>query len=423
MSELKTGQIIGLTNGDTITIINELGSGAQGIVYQVDYKSSPFALKWYKTEPTQAFYDNLNNNIKMGAPTKSFLWPLMLTLQTEGSFGYVMKIRPPQYKDFTDFLLAKVKFNSIAAMINAALNIVLGFEKLHIKGFSFQDINDGGFFINPDNGDVLICDNDNVAATGFYSGIDGKSRYMAPEVVIGRKKPDTYTDRYSMALILFLLFYGNHPLEGKRVIACPCLTEEKERELYGDKALFIYDDNNNDNMPVKGIHRNVISRWPLFPKRLQNIFNEAFSQKNLHTAIEPRILESKWKSIICSLRDILIICPHCGKETFIESGTVDMCLECGRQVIVKYLIDIVDYGKILLSPQKVVYVGPQDKPIAIIRTNKTDPSVWALQNISDKEWVVETPSGKLKSVKPQEVMPTKPGLKITFMSGLKGKLN
>ena len=30
-------------------------------------------------------------------------------------------------------------------------------------GYSYQDLNDGNFFINPQSGDVLICDNDNVA--------------------------------------------------------------------------------------------------------------------------------------------------------------------------------------------------------------------------------------------------------------------
>ena len=36
--------------------------------------------------------------------------------------------------------------------------------------------------IHPETGDVLICDNDNVAPEGVTSGILGKARYMAPEL-------------------------------------------------------------------------------------------------------------------------------------------------------------------------------------------------------------------------------------------------
>jgi DNA-binding helix-hairpin-helix protein with protein kinase domain len=41
-------------------------------------------------------------------------------------------------------------------MVNAALNITAGFRALHNKGYSYQDLNDGNFFINPQNGNVLI---------------------------------------------------------------------------------------------------------------------------------------------------------------------------------------------------------------------------------------------------------------------------
>ena len=73
-------------------------------------------------------------------------------------------------------------------------------------------------------------------------------------------------------------------------------------------------------------------------------------------------------------------------------------------------------GTIALSPKKKVFLGRDMQPIAIVRTNKKDPSVWALQNLTNKEWVVETKSGKIKKVEPKGIMPTKQGLKINFGS-------
>lgn len=97
-----------------------------------------------------------------------------------------MKLRPKDYYEFGQYLLARAKFKSFEAMVNAAMKICEGFKALHLSGLSYQDLNDGNFFIHPETGDVLICDNDNVAPEGVTSGILGKARYMAPEVVTGK---------------------------------------------------------------------------------------------------------------------------------------------------------------------------------------------------------------------------------------------
>ena len=178
-----------------------------------------YALKWYHNGAIanpKRFYKNLTDNIAKGAPTSAFLWPLYLTEPKDGSFGYIMNLREKKYKDFSDFLLVKVRFGSISAAITACLNITNGFRDLHRKGFSYQDLNDGNFFIDPQTGDVLICDNDNVSPFGDNLGIAGKARYMAPEVVRNIKKPNTMTDRFSLAVILFRILFLDHPLEGKQ---------------------------------------------------------------------------------------------------------------------------------------------------------------------------------------------------------------
>lgn len=72
-----------------------------------------------------------------------------------------MDLRPQGYYEFGQFLLCKQKFSSWLAMTTAAMDICEGFKALHAKGLSYQDLNDGNFFINPQTGRVLICDNDN----------------------------------------------------------------------------------------------------------------------------------------------------------------------------------------------------------------------------------------------------------------------
>ena len=58
-------------------------------------------------------------------------------------------------------------------------------------------------FFDPDTGDVLICDNDNVSANGIdNSSVYGTPRFMAPEIVMGQAKPSRNTDLYSLAVLL-----------------------------------------------------------------------------------------------------------------------------------------------------------------------------------------------------------------------------
>ena len=194
MAELSVGTQVRLHNGTTCKIKKELGRGGQGIVYLVDYNGKDYALKWYTMTCSEAFYQNLERNAKNGAPSANFLWPEAVTEHQNGSWGYLMKLRPQGYEEIGQFMLAKARFHDVNCLLKACLQICTAFQLLHIRGLSYQDMNDGNFFINPKTGDVLICDNDNVAPNGVNMGIAGKSGYMAPEIVEKEKMPNLYTD-------------------------------------------------------------------------------------------------------------------------------------------------------------------------------------------------------------------------------------
>ena len=94
MKEFQKGQKIKTVSGGELEIIQKLGEGGQGVVYKVRYNGRELALKWYfsgKLNNAVKFYDNIQNNIKKGAPTPAFLWPLEITEYYEGSFGYLMR--------------------------------------------------------------------------------------------------------------------------------------------------------------------------------------------------------------------------------------------------------------------------------------------------------------------------------------------
>lgn len=416
--ELQKGTKVNLTIGSQATVIKELGRGGQGIVYLVELDGQHMALKWYITPPDEKFYKNLERNIRQGAPSDAFIWPEYLTVQENGSYGYIMKLRPNDYFEFGNYLLARKNFKSFNAMLAAAMKICNGFMMLHRFGYSYQDLNDGNFFIRPTDGDVLICDNDNVMPQGEKSGIMGKARYMAPEIVAGGV-PDKYSDRFSLSVILFMLFFANHPFEGAKVVACPCMTEAFEKRFYGSEALFIYSSSDKSNLPVRGVHQNVIKRWPLFPSLLRNAFIEQFSEEKLRNP-NARMIEQEWEKIISRVRDELVVCPHCHEETFVDMNeSNNKCINCGKDIDTTKQLKLSNRNLILTVGTKL-YIDNDNIPDAEVDFFPSDNNLLVIRNLTPSSWNVDTPSGKVKVVKPNEFLPVLNGLKISFGSSIKG---
>lgn len=421
MAELTAGQKVNLTIGSQATVIKELGRGGQGIVYLVELGGQQMALKWYHTPPEDAFYKNLEHNVNAGAPSDAFIWPEYITVKENGSYGYIMKLRPSGYYEFGNYLLARKNFKSLDAMLAAAMKICEGFRMLHLKGYSYQDLNDGNFFIRPEDGDVLICDNDNVMPQGQKSGIMGKARYMAPEIVAGGI-PDKYSDRFSLSVILFMLFFANHPFEGAKVVSCPCMTESFEKRFYGSEAVFIYDKDDASNRPVRGIHQNVIKRWPLFPSILRNTFIEQFSKEKL-THPNARLIEQEWEKIINKVRDELVICPSCHEETFVDMDAKNYkCINCGQPIDVSKRLKF-GIRELILTPKTKLFIDKDNTPDAEVDYFPTDKNLLILRNLTNGTWNVDTPKGKVKVVKPNEFMPILKGLKISFGTSLPNEPN
>lgn len=203
----------------------------------------------------------------------------------------------------------QARFKSFYALCTAAINIIEAFRALHNNGYSYQDINNGNFFINPENGDVLICDNDNVSPFGTNLGIMGKQRWMAPEIVMGKNDPDKNSDRFSLAVVLFRLLFINHPLEG-RYSTPPCMTKEAEQKYYGSAPIFVYDPSTTENRPIPGTDHNLKLFWNVYPDYVKEAFIRAFSH-DVMMKQKPRILEKEWLDIFIRLRTEIGRCPHC----------------------------------------------------------------------------------------------------------------
>ncbi|MDR0496561.1 MAG: serine/threonine-protein kinase [Treponema sp.] len=416
MTDLPKGYTIQTKSFKKIIVDRKLGEGGQGAVYQVEYDGQAKALKWYsgkKIKNPPKFYSNLENNIKIGKPAKSFLWPEDITEKHGEAFGYIMDLRPVEYRDFSKFLLGKEGFASITAMANAALHITAGFRELHLKGFSYQDLNDGNFFINPKNGDVLICDNDNVSEFGKNSGIAGKARYMAPEIVAKGAKPDKKTDYFSLSVVLFLLWNNNHPLEGKA--ACPvCMDAKHEKAIYGENPVFIFDPDDKSNIPVQGLHKGAITRWPFLPGYLKEKFTKAFSKDLLKNPAN-RIIEQEWLRVFIRMRSEIFKCP-CGEVYFADPVNRNPCPECKKKNELPMYIKTYRYN-VPVHQRTKLYACHTEKDSDDFETLEAEVAAkgndYELKNVSAKNWMV-TDGDSTISVAPNTAFTLKKGMTINF---------
>lgn len=452
MSEkLSAGYRIKTLLGKDVIIEKWLAEGGQGDVYVVKYNGEQKALKWYKPKgmgkKPKAFYENLKSNAMRGAPSPEFLWPLDVTEWVDGVFGYIMDLRPEGYYEVGDFMLTNVRFASYKTVIDAALHIVSAYRILHNMGYSYQDLNDGNFFINPKNGKVLICDNDNVAPNGTETGIVGKPRYMAPEIVYpGLSKlnqnadgsvkpkyvqkngkdvynwtpifPDNLTDRFSMSVILFILFCMTHPLEGKRSLV-PSMSPEQQEKLYGSEALFIMDPDDKSNAPDPKIHRNMKVVWPCLPDYMKDIFLKAFSKKAMSNP-NARPKELDWINCLVRFRSEIVQC-QCGNEIFTEDGAACACDSCRKKANIPFRLVFSEYAipgiagsRIYRCQLGTCNANDALNPVGQVLANKNDPSLLGIKNMSDKSWNATTPSGKAKRVMPGDVIPLKAGIAFTI---------
>jgi len=449
MVELQIGQYVEMEYGGAAKVLKELGSGGQGIVYLVEFNDMQYALKWYdvdKMKNPPEFRKNIANNINDGAPSKKFLWPKYLTkpFSDSESFGYLMDVRPQGYDSFVDILntykldidpltgrgvKAPVQFRSLYAMITAVINIVNAFRQLHRAGKSYQDLNDGGFFINTNTGDILVCDCDNIAPDGSNFGIGGKPGYMAPEVVRGIEKPNVQTDKYSLAVVLFKLLFRGDPMEGQKVVKDICLTESSELKHYGKEAVFVYDPNDDSNRPVRGIHDNVIKFWKIYPEYIREAFIRSFTVGV--TEPNKRIIENEWQKLFIRLRAEIIPCA-CGRTNFASmfedmDGMAYRCKKCGAEFVTigfsnrDYRIPLYLGCKFYACETEEMSDDFQTVTGELVE-NKLKPGMLGIKNLSQKTWQAKMPDGKFYPVAPGKGFPLWGGIVIDF-GKIKARIN
>lgn len=418
------------TTGASCEIEEFLGCGAQGEVYRARLGSSAFALKWYyPPAATTQQMDVLENLIRLGPPTNRFLWPIeLMTAAGRQGYGYLMLLREARFRGLVDLMKCRIDPSS-HALSTAGFELANSFLQLHSKGLCYHDISFGNLFLDPDSGDILICDNDNVTVDGDpKAGVLGTPRFMAPEVVRGDARPSIQTDLFSLAVLLFYLFMVHHPLEGKKELAIHSFDLAAMTRLYGIEPVFIFDPDDRSNEPVPGYHDNALGTWPIYPKFLRDLFTRAFTG-GITDPAHGRVREGEWRAAMIRLRDSIVYCGNCGAENFYDreagkSGPLEtgICWSCQRRYRLPFRIRI-GRNVVVLNHDTRLFAHHIDEqrpydfsaPLAAVARHPAEPDRWGLRNDSAQSWYLQNPA----DLSPIEVPPGRAaslvnGLRINF---------
>lgn len=424
-------------DGKTITVLDLLGEGGQGEVYLVSMDGGQYALKIYKDEVSADFRYNLKNNIQKGSPSAEFLWPKELLELSTGETGYLMDLRPSNYVSFVSYLTGKNTFDSKEVMLKWCISLCNAFKNLHGQGYSYQDLNDGSFFFDPHTGDLLICDNDNVTADKKNLGILGKMRYMAPEIVRGDKVkgggvqlPDVHSDRFSLAVILFMALCLGNPFEGERLKNYDIVDEDAEYELFGKDPVFVYHKTNNTNRPIRGYHSAVLRRWAYIPLYIKEAFHRTFVD-GLEDRENARTTPFEWIKLLSRYRDELVNCPACGYEYIVgysEKKRYECCPSCNTPakelctLTVNRVNIALELGRTLYAPHADKYSSDYLTPVGKVIASKKNPGLWGIKLDLASDVLIKDSSGQEKTVAKDGVIPIIRNLKIKFNDTTVGEI-
>ncbi len=432
---LKPGQIVRTqTSGMTCEVEAFLGGGGQGEVNRAKLYGTDVALKWYfPNSATREQREVLQALITKGAPNDKFLWPIeLVSADNIPDFGYIMPLREERYKSLFDLMKRRID-PSFYALATAGLHLSHSFLQLHSQGYCYRDISFGNIFLEPENGDIVICDNDNISENNINaaskSDVKGTLGFMAPELVRGDSLPSTETDLFSLAVLLFYMFMVHHPLQGKREADIRCLDQAAMTKLYGEEPLFIFDPYDPSNRPVKGYQDNPLLYWPIYPQFLRDLFTRAFTD-GIKDPQNGRIRESQWRAAMVHLRDSIVYCSSCNKENFYgndasgQSNSMHTpCWSCESNITLPFRIRI-DKDVIMLNSNTRLFPHHIDvekmydfsQPVAEVIRHPTNPNLWGLKNITTEKWSITKLDGTVQDVLPGKSVPLASGTKVLFGS-------
>lgn len=231
-------------------------------------------------------------------------------------------------------------------------------RKLHSTGLAHSDLSMNNILVDFASCRCLVTDCDMLVVPDSnlnLSKVAGTRGYMAPELAWALRwgldnklpegaKPSVYTDRHSLAVLIYELLLGRHPLNGNKVWSVN--DDEDDFHRLGDKAIFFEDPKNlsiisnkvkknthsNAMYLMDGLHRDFKYKvsYTQLGTDLQEVMHKTFIDGLHQPGLRPTA--NSWECALYRTYDRLLPCgnPQCEGRFFVYTGEQQpQCQWCG----------------------------------------------------------------------------------------------
>jgi serine/threonine protein kinase len=247
------------------------------------------------------------------------------------------------------FLHKKERGNWLS-YIRICILISRAVKRLHAAGLAHSDLSYKNVLVDPVGGNACIIDIDGLVVPGkFPPEVIGTPDFIAPEVIKtqdldrkdpNRKLPSIHTDRYALAVLVYMYLLLRHPLKGSKVHA-PDDTDEDERLSMGERALFVEHQTDHSNRIDPEDLPPESERWAdtqRLPYRaagpyLAKLFERAFVD-GLHDP-DKRPTADEWENALIKTVDLVQPCQNdaCDQKWFVfDNTTKPTCPFCNTPI-------------------------------------------------------------------------------------------
>ena len=271
--------------GERVVVEEFIAGGAQADVYRVlnvDRKENMAMKHLYGGYANNSglFYRKVKLLSDYPAPHPRLIWPEAVSrFEPEtGTFVYLMQLLPPDYKPIA-YIMKRPEIMGSAQKKQLAVQLTEIFSTLHRKGFIYSDISAGNIYYRIDEAgqtDIRVIDCDNVSIRGQSLGLFGTGLFRAPEVLLGAV-PTESSDAHALAVALFRMMVGCHPLDGIYTRSIP-FTPEMVEECFGRRPEYIFSGRGTNGPTRQG----YVDRFESLSPQLQLFFNVMFCNDCLH---------------------------------------------------------------------------------------------------------------------------------------------
>ncbi|HLY25675.1 MAG TPA: serine/threonine-protein kinase [Aggregatilineales bacterium] len=325
-----------------------------------------------------------------------------------------------------------------------AVNMARISWKLHSNGLCHSDFSGDNFLANMTRQHVVLIDLDNLVVPGVLPPeMLGTGDYMAPEIVMGRNKPNSgakpaiETDLHSLAVLIYQLLLMRHPLKGPKQHHADA--EQDDLLALGKNALYTEDPQDWSNHPAEPFRS-----ARLLGEEVEGLMRQAFTA-GLHNPHQ-RPLAPQWSDALLRMSEQIIPCPNVdceGKAFVLLRDQPAVCPWCETrvnrpaQVPVLRLYD--SAGQVgHFQPGRGRVVGWQNRTLnrwhvqsGISASTTEDRDPVAMFHYKQKAWMIENLSipdfrvaeqGSVRQVSVSETLTLHEGQQLVMGSGNRTRL-